>query len=107
MNLSEIENRALLELSKAFRDRFNAKEVRLYGSAARGEMDEASDIDLFLVLPKVNWQIEKDVIKLCFDAELKYGRVFSAVCYSVDDIENSPLKESPLVLNVRRQGRIL
>ena len=107
MNLSDIENRALVELSKAFRDRFNAKEVRLYGSAARGEMDEASDIDLFLVLPKVNWQIEKDVIKLCFDAELKYGRVFSAVCYSVDDIENSPLKESPLVLNVRRQGRIL
>ena len=107
MNLSEIENQALLELSKAFRDRFNAKEVCLYGSAARGEMDEASDIDLFLVLPNVNWQIEKEVIKLCFDAELKYGRVFSAVCYSVDDIENSPLKESPLVLNVRRQGRIL
>ena len=81
MNLSEIENQALLDLSKAFRDRFNAKEVRLYGSAARGEMDEASDIDLFLVLPNVNWKIEKDVIKLCFDAELKYGRVFSAVCY--------------------------
>ena len=90
-----------------FRARFGAKEVCLYGSAARGQMDAGSDIDIFLVLPEVNWQIEKEIIKLCFDAELKCGRVFSAVCYSVDDIENSPLKESPLVLNVRKQGRRL
>ncbi len=107
MNLSEIEKQALTELSRAFRERFDAKEVRLYGSAARDEMDEGSDIDIFLVLPEVTWEVEKEVIKICFDAELKYGRVFSVVCYSVDDIQNSPLKESPLVLNVRKQGRIL
>ena len=107
MKLSESENQALIELSRVFREQFGAKEVCLYGSAARDEMDEASDIDIFLVLPEVNWQIEKDIIKLCFDAELKYGRVFSVVCYSVDDIQNSPLKESPLVLNVRKQGRRL
>ena len=107
MKLSEAENQALIELSGLFREQFGAKEVCLYGSAARDEMDEASDIDIFLVLPEVNWQIEKDVIKLCFDAELQCGRVFSAICYSVDDIQNSPLKESPLVLNVRKQGRCL
>lgn len=107
MKLSKLENQALIELSRVFREQFGAKEVRLYGSAARDEMDEDSDIDIFLVLPEINWQIEKDIIKLCFDAELRYGRVFSAVCYSVDDIQNSPLKESPLVLNVRKQGRLL
>ena len=107
MKLSKFENQALIELSRVFREQFGAKEVRLYGSAARDEMDEDSDIDIFLVLPEVSWQIEKDVIKLCFDAELKYGRVFSAVCYSIDDVRNSPLKESPLVLNVRKQGRRL
>ncbi|MDH4201443.1 MAG: nucleotidyltransferase domain-containing protein [Phycisphaerae bacterium] len=107
MKLSKSENQALAELSRVFRARFGAKEVCLYGSAARGQMDAGSDIDIFLVLPEVNWQIEKEIIKLCFDAELKCGRVFSAVCYSVDDIENSPLKESPLVLNVRKQGRRL
>ena len=105
MNLSVSENQGLKELSKAFRHRFGAKEVLLYGSAVRGKMDEGSDIDLFIVLPEVNWQIEKGIIKLCFDAELRYGRVFSAVCYSIDDIQNSPLKESPLVLNVRKQNR--
>jgi predicted nucleotidyltransferase len=105
MKLSTFENQILTELSKVFRDRFDAKEVCLYGSAARGQMETGSDIDIFLVLPKVNWQIEKEIIELCFDAELKCGRVFSVVCYSVDDIQKGPLKESPLVLNVRKQGR--
>lgn len=107
MKLSKSENQVLNELSRVFRERFGAVEVCLYGSAARGQMDEGSDIDIFLVLPKVNWQIEKEIIKLCFDAELKCGRVFSAVCYSIDDIQNSPLKESPLVLNIREQGHRL
>ncbi len=107
MKLSNSENRVLTELSKAFREQFGAVEVRLYGSAARGEMDVASDIDIFLVLPKVNWQTEKEIIKLCFDAELECGRVFSTVCYSVDCLQDGPLSESPLVLNVRKQGQRL
>ena len=107
MKLSALENQSLTELAKAFREQFGAKEVLLYGSAARSEMDEASDIDIFIVLPKVNWQIEKEIIKLCFDAELKCGRVFSAICYSIDDIRNGPLSESPLVLNVRKRGQVL
>lgn len=107
MKLSELENQSLAKLAKAFREQFGAEEVLLYGSAARGEMDEASDIDIFVVLPKVDWQIEKEIIKLCFDAELKCGRVFSAICYSFDDVRNSPMSESPLVLNVRKQGQIL
>jgi len=107
MKLSKSENQVLIELSKLFREQFGAEEVCLYGSAARDQMDEGSDIDIFVVLPHVNWQIEKEIIKHCFDAELECGRVFSVVCYSIDDIQNSPLKESPLVLNVRKQGRRL
>ena len=107
MKLSKSESQVLTELSKVFREQFGASEVCLYGSAARGQMDADSDIDIFLVLPKVDWHIEKEIIKLCFDAELECGRVFSVVCYSMDDIENSPLKESPLVLSVRKQGRRL
>ena len=107
MKLSKSENQALVELSRVFREQFGAEEVCLYGSAARGQMDAGSDIDIFMVLPKVNWQIEKEIIKHCFDAELECGRVFSAVCYSIDDLQEGPLKESPLVLNVRKQGRRL
>lgn len=105
MRLSELEKQCISDLAAAFRERFGAEDVRVYGSAARGQMDPASDIDLFIVLPKLDWHIEKEIIRLCFDAELKCGRVFSAVCYTSDDLRNSPISESPLVLNVKREGQ--
>ncbi len=107
MKLSSQEKDALDNLAKMFRERFGAGDVILYGSAARGELDEGSDIDLLIVLPEVNWDIEKDIIRMCFAAELECGRVFSATCYGVDELEQSPLRFSPLVLNARKEGQFL
>jgi len=107
VKLSSKEKNALDKLAKTFREQFGAGEVILYGSAARGELDEGSDIDILIVLPEVNWGIEKDIIRMCFAAELECGRVFSTTCYSVDELERSPLRFSPLVLDARRKGQFL
>ena len=104
MKLSSEERQALDNLAGLFRKRFGAREVILYGSAARDELDEGSDIDLLIVLPEVNWEVEKDIIRECFAAELECGRVFSATCYSVDELEHGPLRCSALVLNARKEG---
>jgi predicted nucleotidyltransferase len=104
MELTKAEKQGIDEIAHVLRERFGATEVLLYGSAARGEMDADSDIDLLVVLPEVNWSIEKEIIGLCFDAELEYGRVISAVCFSEKDVRDTPLKESPLLKNARQQG---
>ena len=98
---------ALSRVTQILRSRFGAKEVILYGSAARGQLDEESDIDLLVVLPGVNWETQKEIIAVCFDAQLECGRVFSATCYTTDEMEHSPLRSSPLVLAARKEGRIL
>ena len=107
MQLSFEERKNLSEVTRVLRDRFGAVEVLLYGSAARGELDEESDIDLIVVLPKLDWAIQKEIISVCFDAELRCGRVISAICYTTDEIEHSPLRSSPLVLTARGEGQAL
>jgi len=107
MKLSSKEKHALDKLAKIFRERFEAKEVILYGSAARDELDQGSDIDMLIVLPEVSWEIEKDIIQMCFAAELECGRVFSVTCYTINELEHSPLRLSPLVLNARKEGQSL
>ncbi len=107
MKLSSREKEALDNLAKIFREQFGAEELILYGSAVRDELDEGSDIDLLIGLPEVDWDIEKDIVRMCFAAELECGRVFSATCYGVDELEQGPLRFSPLVLNARKEGQFL
>ena len=104
MQLSESEKEVLAEVVEALRADFGALEVVLYGSAARDDLEEGSDIDLLVVLPEVDWEIEQQISDCCFDAGLKCGRVISTVCFGRDEIGESPLRVSPFVLNVRREG---
>lgn len=107
MKLTQQEKRALSDLTTILKSELEAVRVILYGSAATNAMDESSDIDLLVVLPEVTWDIEKQVIARCFDAELECGRVFSAVCMTEDELVNSPMVESPFIKNVLSQGLVL
>ena len=45
-------------------------DVRLFGSFARGEADEDSDVDVAVVLERVDWTTQRDVIDLATDIGL-------------------------------------
>jgi len=107
MELTSRERAILLGLVESLRREFGVGEVLLYGSAARGELEEGSDIDLLLVLPELNWEIEKRIVDRCFEAELKCGRVISTLCFGVAELSEGPLSESPVVLTARREGKPL
>ncbi|GAH25140.1 unnamed protein product, partial [marine sediment metagenome] len=50
LNLKRNEKKALLELKKRLLERFPDAEIILYGSKARGDFDEESDIDVLIIL---------------------------------------------------------
>jgi predicted nucleotidyltransferase len=104
MQLTEAERDVLEKLAETLRREFGASRILLHGSAARGQLEEGSDIDLLVVLPKVDWEIEKDVVSRCFQAELTCGRVISAACFTANEITETPLRVSPFVLNAQREG---
>lgn len=56
-------------------------EVRLYGSEARGEAHEKSDIDLLVLVPKdkVTLQDELEITAPLYDIELKIGVLINAL----------------------------
>ena len=79
------------------------KNVILYGSWARGEATEDSDIDMAVVLEgdiKPGKEIDR-MIDIITDINLKYGVLLSI--YPVAEIDYLNLK-SPLLMNVRREG---
>jgi predicted nucleotidyltransferase len=104
MHLTPRERDLLTGFVRRLKTEFRAEEVVLYGSAVRGDMDPESDIDLFVVLPDVNWDVEKRIGDAAFDAGLEIGRVISTACFGKTDIADTPMRSSPFVLNVGREG---
>ena len=104
MKLTLQEQQLLRELARALREQHGALAVQIYGSAARDELEDGSDIDLFVILPESDWHREKQISDLCFEAELKCGRIISAMCFTEHELKDTPLRASPLVQTVKREG---
>ena len=104
MTLTKNERSVLQNLVRNLKSDLAAKQVILFGSAVRDELDIESDIDLLVVLPFVDWEVEKRVGGLAFEAGLEIDRVISTLCFSEDDMQQSFRQTSPLLRNIRREG---
>jgi len=106
--LKENERIALQELKKRLLQRFPDAEIILYGSKARGDFDEESDIDLLiLVVSQVTSRLEEEITHITYDIELKYDVVFGKIVEN-KDFWDSPLAHAmPLHWNIDREGVLI
>ncbi len=81
--LSASERHALTELKEAIAQKYELLWIKLFGSKARGDFDEESDIDVVIVLKNVDWAIEKDVYEMCFYMGMKHDLFISPFPYSL------------------------
>jgi predicted nucleotidyltransferase len=52
------------QFRQAVGDKYKIIEMKLFGSFARGDYSKMSDIDLMVVLPKVDRKIEEDLFNI-------------------------------------------
>ena len=108
----EIETRTLEDvlgdLERGLRDLYGRRYrgLVLYGSHARGEADEGSDVDLLLLLERPV-QVGKEIRRsseLVASLALQAGLVLSLVPVSVEDYRAS---SDPYLINARTEGAIV
>lgn len=101
MKIGEVLREFKTETEKLYGKRL--KSVILYGSWARGEATEKSDIDLLVVLEGEvipGKEIDR-MIDIITETNLKYGVLISV--YPVSEKDYFTMN-SPLLINVRREG---
>ena len=101
LDLTEVLYRLSGELDAFYGDRY--KGLLLYGSYARGEAHEGSDVDLLLLLEGPVDPVE-EILHLepaKWPISLESGYVLSILPTSTDDYRKA---EDPLLWNARREG---
>lgn len=94
------------ELKAIISKKYQLKELRLFGSSARGDRTNESDIDVFVCLGQVNRKIEEDLFDMAYDLELKYGYTINIFVFdsSIYEDVNSYL---PVYRNILKEGIVV
>lgn len=79
--------------------KYTILEIKLFGSSARGNYSESSDIDIMVKLPEVNRQIEEDLFNIAYDLELENDCQIDVILFS-ENTESS----IPLYQNIEKEG---
>jgi predicted nucleotidyltransferase len=79
--------------------------IILYGSVARGEAREDSDVDVLIVTPteQARENVSDRASAVAFEVMLEYDVIVSPMCINIDEFEQQA--GSPHLTNVRREGR--
>ena len=99
---NEIE--ALTSLKEELEKNFKLIDFRIFGSKARGNATEDSDIDVMIELEYVTPSIEEAIDMIIFKINLKYDCLISSVIYSQTELKDGPMSESPLYKVIEREG---
>lgn len=80
--------------------------IVLFGSWARGDADEESDLDLLVVLDDVRSTLteRERMSDLLWKRTIETGRLISAIVMSAEDYQH---RETPFLNNVAREGRLV
>jgi predicted nucleotidyltransferase len=90
-------------LIRIYGDRLKA--VYLYGSYARGDYREGSDVDVMILLKNYRnyWNEQKKISQMASDISLEYDITVS--CVFIKELEwKTAINEKPLIYNIHKEG---
>jgi len=79
-------------------------ELRVFGSRARGDAAEESDLDVLVVVDRLDHSIEKYISECAWEAGFHEDILIMPVAVSMDAVKNTPLSKSVFIKNVYREG---
>ena len=84
--------------------RVKVHEVRVFGSRARGDATEESDLDVLVVVDYLDHSIEKYISDCAWESGFSENIIIMPIAISMDTLKNSPIRKSSFIKNVYREG---
>jgi len=92
------------ELKKRLSDVISLIDSRVFGSRAKGTQGEYSDMDVFIEVEYLDKELEKGVREIIWEEGFENSIYISPLLFTRHEIEDSPLRASPIVKNINEEG---
>jgi uncharacterized protein len=104
MNINPTDIQTARELKSRITKFVPLIDFRLFGSRSRGDADEYSDMDIFIECEAVDRELKNKVKNIAWEMTLETGIVVTTLLFSRHEIENSPLRSSPIIRVIMEEG---
>ncbi len=85
-------------------NRVPVEKVILFGSQARGTYEEGSDIDVMVVVEKINKEIRAIIIDEAFNLSLQYDVSLIAIPCDIEEFASPLFQEDAFYRNINNEG---
>jgi len=82
-------------------------DFKVFGSRARGDADEYSDMDVFFEVESLDTALKEKISNIVWEVGFNNYTVISPLIFTRDELENSPLRSSPIVETIAAEGVVV
>ncbi|PIZ21056.1 MAG: hypothetical protein COY50_01455 [Deltaproteobacteria bacterium CG_4_10_14_0_8_um_filter_43_12] len=107
MKLAENEEKALKALRETLFVKYPIHDFRLFGSKARGEGHQDSDLDVMIEIPHNDPVIISEIDDIIYRINLDHDVFISALIFGKDELEEGPMSEAPIYKVIQKEGILL
>jgi predicted nucleotidyltransferase len=102
--MADHDRQILDQFAARVREQFPDADVWAFGSRARGDATWESDLDVCVVVDHLTNEDRYTLWNMAWEIGFEQDMLISAVPFSKDEFQHGPCSESPLVLNILREG---
>ncbi len=92
------------ELKRRLTDIVDLADFKVFGSRARGDSEEDSDLDVFIEVEQLTKDDKRRIRDIVWDVGFKHSIYISALIFTRHEVEDTPLRSSSVVRNIVEEG---
>ncbi len=102
--MTEKDTQVARQLKRRLAEVVNLIDFKVFGSRARGNADEYSDMDVFIEIEELDKKTKEEIRHVAWEVGFENSIHISPLLFTRYELEDTPIRSSPIVINIAEEG---